>query len=161
MRTILLVFLLVPLGLCSQALLRQTLSVGGTSGMVTSGQGNYFLQESIGQLSVINTFTVENKSLRQGFLQQLRLGVLGSNPNILEMVVYPNPFVNGVVVNLENTEADVIGMFLYDITGRLILNDVYDNNTQLAIPLENLSKGAYFIRLQVGEQENIKQVIKQ
>ncbi len=161
MKTFLLLLFLMPLGLSSQVVLRQTLSVGGSSGISNSGQGNYFIQQSIGQLSVINTFSVENKILRQGFLQPLRRGVLGNNPNELEMVVYPNPFFNAVVVNLENTNDDKIDMFLYDITGRLLVTDNYENNTQLVVPLEHLSKGVYFLRLQVGQQENIKQLIKQ
>lgn len=161
MRTFLLLLFLMPLGLSSQVVLRQTLSVGGSSGISNSGQGNYFIQQSIGQLSVINTFSVENKTLRQGFLQPLRRGVLGNNPNELEMVVYPNPFVSGVVVDLENTDNDKIGMSLFDITGRLLVTDDYENNTQLVVPLEHLSKGVYFLKLQVGQQENIKQLIKQ
>jgi len=161
MRTFLLLLFLMPMGLSSQVVLRQTLSVGGSSGISNSGEGKYFIQQSVGQLSVINTFSVENKILRQGFLQPLRRGVLGNNPNELEMVVYPNPCVSGVVVDLENTDNDKIGMSLFDITGRLLVTDNYENNTQLVVPLEHLSKGVYFLKLQVGQQESIKQLIKQ
>ena len=161
MRTFALLVLLLPLGLSSQVVLRQTLSIGGSSGISNSAQGKYSIQQSIGQLSVINTFSAENKILRQGFLQPLKWGLPGNNPNELEMLVYPNPFVSSVVVNLENTDNDKIGMFLFDITGRLLLTDDYENNTQLVVPLEHLSKGVYFLKLQVGQHENIKQLIKQ
>ncbi|NJB70012.1 hypothetical protein GGR42_000474 [Saonia flava] len=161
MKKFLLALLLFSLYGHSQVLVRQTLGVSGNSKRVTSTQGNYFLQQSIGQTSVINTFATENKTLRQGFLQILRPGVIGSNPNELEMIVYPNSFIDGVVVNLENTEDENVDVFLFDMTGRLILHQIRENSTQITVPLENLSRGVYFFKLQVGQQHSIRQLIKQ
>ncbi|GGG45735.1 T9SS C-terminal target domain-containing protein [Croceivirga lutea] len=144
----------------AQTLKRQTLSVAGNSNLVVVGQGSFFLQQSVGQNSVINTYVESNHSLRQGFVQPLPAIVLGGDPNELEVVVYPNPFVNGVVVNLEPSDEERVEMQLFDISGRLILQNSYAANTQLQIPLYNLAEGSYLMTLKMGRQYATHQLLK-
>lgn len=144
----------------TQTLKRQTLSAAGKSNLVVVGQGSFFLQQSVGQNSVINTYSESNHSLRQGYVQPLPAIVLGGDPNELEVVIYPNPFVNGVVVNLEPGKDENIEMQLFDISGRLILQNSYAANTQLQIPLINLAEGSYFMTLKMGEQFATHQLLK-
>lgn len=144
----------------AQTLKRQTLSAAGNSNLVVVGQGSFFLQQSVGQNSVINTYVESNHSLRQGFIQPLPAIVLGGDPNELEVVVYPNPFVNGVVVNLEPSNEERVEMQLFDISGRLILQNSYAANTQLQIPLYNLAEGSYLMTLKMGRQYATHQLLK-
>ena len=144
----------------SQSLKRQTLSSAGNSQIVQNITGSYFLLQSIGQSSVIRTFVANENELRQGFIQPLLAIVLGGDPNNLEVIVYPNPFIDGVLVNLENGLNATIEMQLFDITGRLLMSNSFEEDTQLSIPLVNLSQGSYFLKLQAGRQQQVTQLLK-
>ena len=148
-------------GMEAQELKRQMLSVAGTSQFVTNTAGNYFIQQSIGQHSVIGTYTVENRMLRQGYIQPLPAIVLGGDPNDLEIAVFPNPFTAGVVIHLEQGLENEIKVALFDISGRLIKSDSYDATNQLTLPLSGLSQGSYFLQLRSGQQQVVKQLLKQ
>ena len=161
MKTSILLLALVWIqGMQSQELQRQMLASAGNSQTVTSAAGTYFIQQSIGQHSVIGTFPVDNNELRQGYIQALPAIVLGGDPNVLEVVVYPNPFTNGVIVNLEQQLEEAIAMELFDISGRLIRYEDFDASTQLTIPLLGLPQGSYFLRLRSGTQQTVAQLIK-
>lgn len=144
----------------SQEIKRQMLASAGSSQLVESVAGNYFIQQSIGQQSVIGAFTAENNELRQGYIQPLPAIVIGGNPNSLEVLVYPNPFTTGVVVALEQGLEEEIITELFDMSGRLVLSAKYEANPQLAIPLVGLSQGAYFLRLSSEGRKVVKQLLK-
>ena len=72
--------------------------------------------------------------------------------------VYPNP-VKDVLFAASNTHLDVIGLFIYDMNGRLIksIND-FDEKS---INLQELKRGLYFIQLKdASGQTTIKKFIK-
>jgi hypothetical protein len=154
-------FLLMLPFLCpAQTLKRQTLAAAGNSQLVQQGSGSYFIYQSIGQTGVIGTFGADQTQLRQGYIQPLPAIVLGGDPNALEIVVFPNPFVNGVVVTLEHGLGEAVDMQLFDASGRLILQDRYEPSSQLSISLPQLSQGNYFLKLVSGRQQATKQLIK-
>lgn len=161
MKILLLLSLVFIQGIEAQVLKRQMLASAGSSQSVTSTDGDYFIQQSIGQHSAIGTFTVDNNTLRQGYIQPLPAIVLGGDPNDLEIVVFPNPFTDGIIVNLEQGLENAITTELFDISGRLVQASEFDANTQLTIPLIGLSQGAYFLRLRSGQQQTVKQLLKQ
>lgn len=161
MKKLLLILILSGIYLVNaQSLKQQTLGLAGKSQVIQTNAGSYFLLESIGQSSVIRTFKFNENELRQGFVQPLPAIVLDGDPNDLEVIVYPNPFVNGVVVNLENGLKGNIEMQLFDISGRLVLSNSFEEETQLSIPLLNLSQGSYFLKLQAGRQQKVTQLLK-
>ena len=160
MKILLPLLFLIPLLTTSQTLKRQTLALAGNSQLVETNAGNYFLQHSIGQHGIINTFSAEANTLRQGYIQPLPAIVLGGDANELEVVVYPNPFVNGVVVTVEQGIEEDIAMELFDIGGRLISTQRFDSDNQLEIPLFGLPQGAYFLKLTTGRQQTVKQLLK-
>jgi len=161
MKIVILLFSLsIVQGIQAQQLKRQMLSAAGSSQLVTNAAGSYFIQQSVGQHSVIGTYTVDNQMLRQGYIQPLPAIVLGGNPNDLEIVVFPNPFTEGVVVNLEQGLENDIKVELFDASGRLIKSDTYDATNQLTLPLTGLSQGSYFLQLSSGRQQAVKQLLK-
>ncbi len=161
MKIVILLFSLsIVQGIQAQQLKRQMLSAAGSSQLVTNVAGSYFIQQSIGQHSVIGTYTVDSQMLRQGYIQPLPAIVLGGNPNDLEIVVFPNPFTEGVVVNLEQGLENDIKVELFDASGRLIKSDTYDATNQLTLPLTGLSQGSYFLQLSSGRQQAVKQLLK-
>ena len=160
MRLILLVLFIFPLVCQSQVPKRQTLAAAGNSQLVQQPTGSYFIYQSIGQTGVIGTFGENQTQLRQGYIQPLPAIVLGGDPNALEVVVFPNPFVEGVQVTLENGLGDAVEIQLFDASGRLILQDTYEPTNQLRISLPQLSQGNYFLKLVLGRQQATKQLIK-
>ena len=81
--------------------------------------------------------------------------------------LYPNPFQNGITISLDNQfNGNAIDVVLYDISGRLILNVpsiIPQNNTIELSNLQDISKGAYFIKISDlnTNKSIIKQLIKQ
>lgn len=161
MKWTLLVFVLFCSTLNAQSLKRQTLSSVGVSNFVQAGDKNYYIQQSVGQQGVINSFEFEDVNLRQGFIQPLKAIVLGGNPNDLEIVVYPNPFTEGIVVKLNEDTDEQIQIYLFDVQGRLLFQQDYETTTQLAISLGFLTSGVYFLRMQSGQQKQTVKLIKQ
>lgn len=151
---------MLPVFCTAQSLKRQTLASAGGTRLVQNAGSSYFIQQTVAQQSVIGTYQVEQTQLRQGFVQPLPAIVLGGNPSILEILVYPNPFVNGVVVNVESGIEGQLTMQLFDISGRMVLTQTHEASTQLVIPLENLSQGSYFLKLTSEEQQATHQLIK-
>ena len=153
-------FLIFLQGIHSQELKRQMLASAGSSQLVSSQAGTYFIQQSVGQHSVIGSYRAANNELRQGFVQVLPAIVLGGDPNELEVVVYPNPFTNGVVVNFEQGLEDEISVAIFDMSGRLVQSNAYEATNQLTLPLLGLAQGAYFLKLGSGQQQTVKQLLK-
>lgn len=162
MHTLLLLVLIIFSNvLTAQSLKRQTLGIVGTSALVNVSSKSYFLQQSIGQNSVIGSFETDNIRLQQGFIQPLKaIFFKEGNPNELEVIVYPNPFVNGIVVTINDALEEQTAMYLFDIQGRLLVQNKYEASNQLVIPLEFLSQGAYFLRLQSGQKQQTVQLLK-
>lgn len=162
MHKLLLFFIIFSNVLTAQSLKRQTLGVIGNSTVVNVNTKSYFLQQSIGQNSVIGSFEIDDIRLQQGFIQPLQaIFFKEGKPNELEVIVYPNPFVNGVVVIINDALEEQIAMYLFDIQGRLLVQDKYETSNQLVIPLDFLSQGAYFLRLQSGQKQQTVQLLKQ
>lgn len=135
--------------------------MAGGSQLVQTGNGDFFIQESIGQQSVIRTFESNDNELRQGFVQPVKAIVFGGDPNALQLLVYPNPFESGVVVNLNEAVSEAIDVYLFDMQGRLVHQRQYDQNQNpLVIPLEEFAQGGYFIKVQSGQQQQVKQLLK-
>ena len=159
-RIVLVLSIFYVLSANSQELRRQMLAAAGSSQQIESVSGNFFIQQSVGQHSVIGAFTAENNELRQGYIQPLPIVVIGSDPNSLEVLVYPNPFINGVLVTLEQGLEAEITTSLFDMNGRLVKSAKYEANAQLAIPLAGLSQGAYFLCLSSEGRRVVKQLLK-
>lgn len=160
MKPLFLLLLLIPICANGQTPLRQTLAQAGSGGLVQAGGRSYFLLQSVGQGSVTGTYTAGNASVRQGYIQPLPILLMGGDPDGLEALVWPNPFINGVVARLESGLQEEVLVQVFDISGRLVQRIAYLPDTQLAIPLLNLSQGVYFIRFLSGQKSITKQLIK-
>ncbi|QRM89976.1 T9SS type A sorting domain-containing protein [Lacinutrix sp. WUR7] len=89
-----------------------------------------------------------------------------SDFDINEISVYPNPFNNNINIKLPNSLSNnSISVELYDISGRLITkleNKHAINNTINVSSLDNLSSGAYFLKIMDNTSNNtvIRKIIK-
>ncbi len=141
---------------------RETLGINGLSSFIhTNSNYNYFIQQSIGQLSVINTYNVNEYRLRQGFLQPINPSVLNSRFDInLDAITFPNPFVNRVKVRfLDSINNDLI-VRLFDMYGRLILIRKYNFTQNLEIEVGNIATGVYNLRIDSGNKFMETRLIK-
>ena len=84
-------------------------------------------------------------------------GVKENNTN-LNLSVYPNPFTSNITVKIEQTGTYVVS--LYDIRGKLILNESHSSTNQIQLNLKELSKGQYILTIQNDTQITTVKIVK-
>ena len=145
----------------SQSLVKQTLAIQGSSQPVYVNNKSYYLIESIGQASVINTFSANNYVLRQGFLQPVSASVFASDAKAsLKAVVFPNPFLNQIQIKFDEPIINELNLALYDVLGRVIMREVYNPIQAITLDLLYLSNGSYFLKVQMRSKVLSAKIIK-
>jgi hypothetical protein len=84
---------------------------------------------------------------------------------VSELIIYPNPVVDELLVELKLTTKKEISIQIINTTGQLIKSVDFENTTQghnqLKInDLKNLPKGLYFVKIKSGDQSILKKIIK-
>ncbi|WP_460219760.1 T9SS type A sorting domain-containing protein [Psychroserpens sp. MEBiC05023] len=145
----------------AQTLKRQSLGIQGSTHIVYANSKSYYIQESIGQQSVIRTYDANNHSLRQGFLQPVDASLISENlDNNLRGFFYPNPFVDHVNVQFQEPIFDVVTVTMHDILGRLVYNKIFDPMQTLIINFGDLSSGSYVFRLQMRTEVLVAKLVR-
>ncbi len=145
----------------AQILKKETLTNQGSSHFVNANNKSYFIQESIGQASVIRTFNTSNYSLRQGFLQPISASQLnGGTTTNLDAVVYPNPFINQINISFNEPIIDVLKVFIYDVLGRIVYQNVYNASQTIQLTVNNISTGNYFLKVNMRSKLLYAKLIK-
>ncbi|GGI56325.1 PA domain-containing protein [Winogradskyella haliclonae] len=74
----------------------------------------------------------------------------------------PNPVVNDLRINIPNAPENGVGVQVYDVHGKLIVNQnlSVQNGIYINIPFANLTQGIYFVRLDIEKAEMIKIIKK-
>ena len=140
---------------------KETLALQGSSHFVYKNNKSYFLQETIGQASVIKTYNANNYSLRQGFLQPISATIISEHlDTTLQGVIYPNPFYNEVNVRLAEPVYDDITVVLYDVLGRLVFSQVYHPMQLLVLKFDNISSGNYLLRMQMRSEVLVAKIVR-
>lgn len=152
--------LLATWGVQSQSLVRQTLGSSGASLRVNVATERYFLWQSIGQESVIRSFTADLQRLQQGFIQPLGPPAFGEAPFGLPLTFYPNPFTDQIHIDLEREPAEGISVSMFDMLGRQVLQNNYDNTQRITLDTRTLSAGGYLLTVSSGARRNVKQLIR-
>ncbi len=145
--------------------LRSTLSAGSANQLITLSH-HYFIEQSIGQSSVIGSFQSARFRLMQGFLQPLsNLFVSGNDQqlkvqNLLHARIFPNPFSGSITILIdEETEAGVY-VDLEDLQGRSVARLLFEGSRgTLSLP-ENIPPGMYVIKLRSGQKQLITKLVK-
>jgi hypothetical protein len=73
-------------------------------------------------------------------------------------MIYPNPTTN--IINI-NADGLIGNIDIYNLNGKLILNDSRLNANHYAIDLIDLPKGSYIIKIKVNDTVVTKKIIKQ
>ncbi|MES2517602.1 MAG: T9SS type A sorting domain-containing protein [Bacteroidota bacterium] len=75
--------------------------------------------------------------------------------------IFPNPTQNELNLTFEGKGKELFQLSIYDLTGKLLLNQDVNSNTTNTISTQNLNAGMYFIRLSNGEKQSILKVVKE
>lgn len=131
---------------------QEALTASGGKASGDEGSVSY----TIGQL-VYSTITgTDHNSITQGVQQPFEISVVSSIEEAiginLEIVVYPNPATDYLILKINNVTGIKYEASLYSINGMLLKNKkIIDNETQVS--MQDLVPGIYFLRVTDNEKE--------
>lgn len=154
--------LILLLGLGSsaycQSLRNQSIGAMGSSSSSTSGE--LYIQQSIGQSSVIGTFATSTAYLSQGFLR----GVMALSKEILPpfaAIAFPNAFVEQLWLRFMSEHNDPTQVQVYDSQGRKVYEQLHQPiNREIELQLPSLAVGLYLVQLTSGQRHTQIRIIK-
>jgi type IX secretion system substrate protein len=117
---------LVSLGISAQSLTPTV--IASTGGFSSNANGS--LSYTVGEMTMVQTFSANNNILTQGFQQpnDISIGILEvTQDDFGSFVVYPNPAVDNTWLAFQMPEAGRVTISLYDMLGQKI-SDVYAAN---------------------------------
>ncbi|RNC86803.1 MAG: T9SS C-terminal target domain-containing protein [Winogradskyella sp.] len=129
-------------------IMKSNIGSAGSSQKVVTTSGTYSVSQSIGQSSVIGTYSRRGYYLLQGYQQPLefRTSNIDYDTN-LQAVVYPNPVDNKVTVQFNESIEDQFVIRIFDINGRLIYDREFSPIQSLEVYLDDISDGTYLMRV--------------
>src|SRR5690606_10991413 len=76
-----------------------------------------------------------------------------------KFTMYPNPATN--VVNITNSENMVVNQVtVYDIAGKQLSTQSFNNDAEIQLNVENLASGTYMLHLQTAQGTAVKKLVK-
>ncbi len=140
--------------------LRSTLGSSGSSNLLSLSGNHYWIQQSVGQESVIGIFNTKQGYLYQGFIQPRRSHVNDLIVPELKAIIYPNPFSTSITIEFREPLA-LPAIVITDMLGHV----VYKNDATIvaltSIDLPKLAKGTYLLRLVNHQQQRIVKLVKE
>ena len=146
----------------SDYLVRATTGVSGSSENISANNKQYVVQQSIGQASVIGTFSDENYTLRQGFIQPNVLAKIidVAIPLSLNAIIYPNPFTESITLSFSEQITHKVEVAVFDVLGRQVFSKSYAADQSINIQFNNLSVADYIIKVTANNKQFIKKILK-
>ena len=139
--------------------------ISSTGGFSSNANGS--LSYTVGEMTMVQTFSAGGNILTQGFQQpndQL-VGLIDfTKDEFGSFVVYPNPAVDNLWFGFQFPEAGRIAIAVYDVLGQK-LADVYTGNydngkTTDGFAVSNFAAGSYYLSLTfTGEKDNTSRII--
>ncbi|KJS06880.1 MAG: hypothetical protein VR77_03450 [Flavobacteriales bacterium BRH_c54] len=86
------------------------------------------------------------------------------NDNISNPTIYPNPITDNGVLEFNANSTEVTVITIYDVSGRIILNNQHFTNkgiNKIQLETSNLTNGMYFISLKNGDNKTNLKFIKE
>jgi hypothetical protein len=120
-----------------------TFSVIGPNNSKTTT--DLFIQQSIGQSSVIGSFRRGDLYFRQGFLTGFPK-IQSLSKKSLSVLAFPNSFYKEVKFRFFPEFNQEVGIGIYDMSGEMVYeNKIIPNNNVIWIDLDMLSSGLYIV----------------
>lgn len=152
-------FLLSSSFIYGQLLHHQSISAQGTSLKLNSG---LLVSQTIGQQSSTGTVT-SPVVVQQGYQQSFWATLIDTSTvsNSIQVIAYPNPFVNIIHFQFSNGIDETISVFIYDVQGRVLFNKEQKvTNGILELDLSTLANAAYLVRLSANGAIHYCKIIK-
>jgi hypothetical protein len=117
--------------------------ISSTGGFSQNANGS--LSYTVGEMTMVQTFSANGNILTQGF-QQPNDNILGlldvSQEEFGSFVIYPNPAVDNVWYGFEFPEQGKLSITMYNELGQKVM-DVYQSNYNAGKVVEELNVGTY------------------
>lgn len=151
-------FLTSSLLIQAQNIKRSSFGLSGASEIVAHNNTTYFISQSIGQNSLIGTFSSQGATIRQGFQQPN----VNSKINVtkLNAKVFPNPTNQYLNIELNNIKESLVFISLYDSYGRCLLKENLNSLKANTLDLSSYSSGIYFLNIFSENKSFVAQIIK-
>src|SRR5690554_1463459 len=73
--------------------------------------------------------------------------------------LYPNPAANEVhITNSENMQVQQVAV--YDVTGKQLTTQTFNNQTEIQLNVENLASGVYMLHIETNKGTAVKKLVK-
>ncbi len=121
--------------------------IPASGGNATGAGGS--VSYSVGQVTY-TTNNGTNGSVAQGVQQPYEISVVTAIEEatgiLLELSVYPNPATDFATLKTGNYEGENMNYLLFDINGKVLLQNKVEGSETM-IPLSDLAKGTYFLKI--------------
>jgi hypothetical protein len=121
---------------------------------------NFIVHQSIGQSSVIGRFQNSGVNVGQGFLNGV-LPFRKSKEVPMQIIAYPNSFVNDVRFKFVQGYNFEVAMTIFDLNGKMVFQGTkVPLNNEIEIDLDYLSSGLYLVKFKFGNSFTQTRLIK-
>jgi hypothetical protein len=154
-------FILHANGSFCQVLLNDVLASNGSSIVINS---EYYISYSVGQLGVIGKYDINGVLIYQGFQKPLLVAINSDSHSQtkISVIVYPNPFMDYLVLKFPPMMNQEFQIIIYDVLGRIVLKETKNqNDCKILIDELTLVKGNYFLELKNINYRFTTQMIKE
>ena len=74
------------------------------------------------------------------------------------VIVFPNPALEVLNIQFENSSITLLSVF--DVYGKQVVERMKTNDLNVQLPIEHLTQGMYFLKIEMDEGELIKKFSK-
>ena len=160
------VVLLIPLTLIGATLVRAqsvgpaTVNAAGNSKVIGSNQFDW----SVGEMSIVSTFSTPGIVITQGVLQPSETDHTGVPVTTLnkQLQVFPNPASSVVNLEYDAQSAGILTYDLMDITGKIITKKVVKvkpGTTTEQISVSDLACATYMLKVSVSSNNAAPEIV--
>lgn len=102
--------------------------------------------------------TVNGTIMMQPVFGDINLAKVDDLNTDLSMRIYPNPAYDILNIQMQEKNSESENLFIFDISGRLILSKKFNNST--SININSLSQGFYILKINSGDKTYTQKIIK-
>lgn len=152
------IFIFFSFAAFSQEISRNTISVVGNSNLTSNG---YYVSQSVGQLSTIGFFEMNNKSVIAGYQQPTGFKLIDASIEKETLRLYPVPVSNELNLVFSMTIEGSCNFELFDRLGRLVLiKELSIIDYTASISLAQYAASTYLIKITNNKSVFYENIIK-
>ena len=141
----------------------QSLSPSAISSSGTFFQNsNAMLSSTIGEMTMVETFSAAGSILTQGFQQPFDFSVGIPDPSTNhQLEIFPNPSSGNITVYLPDHSGDEITVQVFDAIGKLVFRKVLQMNSpanRIHLSLNNLIDGMYVFEIKTKTEKRFRKI---